>query len=156
MEIIRPMLQQTIQLYRESITGFKIEVWYLAMVLLINRAGAMVIPFLTIYLTSQRGFSLGEAGWIMSMFGLGSVFGSYIGGWITDRFGFYPVQQWALVGSGLAFYFLGQQSTFWGMCGGIFLLSLVTDAFRPANQAALAFYSTTENRARAYGSYVWR
>jgi len=145
------MLHQTAQLYRESFAGLRREVWYLSLVLFINRTGAMVIPFLTVYLTSRRGFSLSDAGLIMSCFGLGSVLGSFVGGWITDRFGFYRVQQWTLVGSGLMFWMLGQQSSFWGMCLGIFALSVVTDAFRPANQAALAFYSHPKNRARAYG-----
>lgn len=145
------MLHRTISLYRESFAGLRPEVWYLSLVLLINRAGAMVIPFLTIYLTSKRGFSLADAGLIMSSFGLGSVVGSYVGGWITDKFGFYRVQQLTLIGSGLLFWVLGQQTTFWGMSIGIFVLSMVTDAFRPANQAALAYYSNPENRARAYG-----
>lgn len=145
------MLDRTKQLYIDSFSGLRREVWYLSVVLLINRSGAMVIPFLTVYLTSQQGFSLTDAGLIMSSFGVGSVVGSYIGGWITDRFGFYSVQQWTLVGSGLMFWVLGQQEGFWPISMGIFFLSLVTDAFRPANQAALAFYSNPKNRSRAYG-----
>ena len=145
------MLRRTAQLYIESFSGLRREVWYLSLVLLINRSGAMVIPFLTVYLTSQRGFSYADAGMIMSSFGVGSVVGSYVGGWITDRFGFYRVQQWTLVGGGLLFWLLGQQTTFWGMSLSIFILSTVLDAFRPANQTALAFYSNPQNRARAYG-----
>lgn len=147
----RFMLRRTVNLYRESFSGLRAEVWYLSLVLLINRAGAMVIPFLTVYLTSQRGFSYIDAGLIMSSFGFGSVVGSYVGGWITDRFGFYRVQQWTLIGGGFLFWLLGQQSSFWGMSISIFILSTVLDAFRPANQAALAFYSNPQNRARAYG-----
>lgn len=145
------MIRRTAELYRESFSGLRPEVWYLSLVLLINRSGAMVIPFLTVYLTSQRGFTYADAGWIMSSFGVGSVVGSYVGGWITDRFGFYRVQQWTLIGGGFLFWVLGQQSTFWEMSISIFILSTVLDAFRPANQAALAFYSNPENRARAYG-----
>lgn len=145
------LLQRTINLYRESFAGLRREVWYLSAVLLINRAGAMVIPFLTVYLTSQRGFTLQEAGLIMSSFGVGSLVGSYVGGWITDRLGFYRVQLVTLVGSGICFGVLGFMESFWGMVLGIFALSLVTDAFRPANQAALAYYSHPQNRARAYG-----
>ncbi len=145
------MLRRTAQLYQESFSGLRREVWYLSLVLLINRSGAMVIPFLTVYLTSQRGFSYADAGWIMSSFGMGSVVGSYVGGWITDRFGFYRVQLWTLVGGGFLFWLLGQQTTFWGMSISIFVLSMVLDAFRPANQTALAFYSNPSNRARAYG-----
>jgi predicted MFS family arabinose efflux permease len=145
------MLERTFQLYRESFAGLRREVWYLSIVLLINRSGAMVIPFLTIYLTSQRGFTLEEAGLIMSSFGVGSLLGSYVGGWITDRFGFYRVQFYTLILSGLMFAVVGQLNSFWELVLGIFALSTVTDAFRPANQAALAYYSHPRNRARAYG-----
>ncbi|MCB0637743.1 MAG: MFS transporter, partial [Lewinella sp.] len=145
------MFRRTLDLYREAFSGLRREVWYLSIVLLINRSGAMVIPFLTVYLTSKRGFSLEEAGLIMSSFGVGSLVGSYVGGWITDRFGFYRVQFFTLIGSGLLFAGVGQLDSFWGLVLGIFALSTVTDAFRPANQAALAYYSHPRNRARAYG-----
>lgn len=145
------MLQNAFQLYRESFSGLRREVWYLSIVLLINRTGSMVIPFLTVYLTSQRGFSLVDAGLIMSSYGFGSVAGSYIGGWITDRFGFYHVQQWTLIGSGFLFWVVGFQNSFWEISISIFVLSTITDAFRPANQTALAFYSNPESRSRAYG-----
>lgn len=145
------MLDRTIQMYRNAYSGLRPEVWYLAIVLLINRTGAMVIPFLTVYLTSQQGFTLSNAGLVMSSFGVGSLVGSYLGGWLTDRWGFYPVQQWTLLISGFLFWWVGQQTSFWGMCISIFFLSMVADAFRPANNAAVAHYSAPENRPKAYG-----
>lgn len=145
------MLENTLNLYRESYSGLRKEVWYLAIVLLINRTGAMVLPFLTVYLTTQYKFTLLDAGFIVSSFGFGSVAGSYMGGWITDRFGFYNVQLWALIIGGLLFWVVGQQQHFWELSISIFILSVVINGFRPANQTALAYYSNPENRSRAYG-----
>ena len=145
------MLESTLNLYRESYSGLRKEVWYLSIVLLINRTGAMVLPFLTVYLTTQYQFTLLDAGFIVSSFGFGSVAGSYVGGWITDRYGFYNVQLWALIIGGVLFWVVGQQESFWELSISIFTLSVVVNGFRPANQTALAYYSNPENRSRAYG-----
>lgn len=145
------MITRTIQLYREAFAGLSRDIWLLALVSFINRAGAMVIPFLTIYLTTQREFSLRSAGLVMSCFGLGSLAGSLIGGRLTDRFGYYPVQFWTLLGSGFAFFGLMRLDTLVALCIGTFILSTIADAFRPANSTAVTFHSRPENRARAFG-----
>ncbi len=145
------MLQRTLHLYRDSFQGLSREIWYLAATLFVNRAGNMVIPFLTLYLTQQRGFSLSRAGIVMACFGLGSVTGSYIGGRLTERFGFYRVQLWSLIGTGLLFFGIMYLEEFLHLCIGVAILSTVGDCFRPASHTAIAYYSTPANRVRAYG-----
>lgn len=111
----------------------------------------MVVPFMTLYLTSpEMGRSLSDAGTVMALFGLGSIVGAYFGGRFSDRFGFYTVQLCALVCGGLMFIVLGQTRSFPLICLFTFLLSLLNEAFRPANSSAVAFYSKPENRTRSY------
>lgn len=145
------MLLSPVRSYINTFSGLSRPIWLLSLVLLVNRSGAMVIPFLTIYLTTQRGFSLYEAGLVMSCYGLGSILGSYVGGWLTDRIGFHRIQFWTLIGSGFLFMIVGQLDDMLYMCAGIFVLSTVADAFRPANQAAVAYYTEPKNLARAFG-----
>ena len=76
--------------------------------------------------------------------------GAWLGGWLTDRLGFYPVQLATLLGGGILFIVLGQAKTFPLICTVTFLVSFVNEAFRPANSTAIAFYSKTENRTRSY------
>ncbi len=57
----------------------------------------MVLPFLGIYMTTTLGFSLNEAGFVLSCFGIGAVLGSVTGGWLTDRFGHFVVQSASLL-----------------------------------------------------------
>ncbi|MCO6478428.1 MAG: MFS transporter [Phaeodactylibacter sp.] len=142
------MVQRTLSLYRNSFRGFSREIWLLSAVMLINRSGTMVIPFLSVYLTQVMGYSLGQAGWVMSCFGAGSVLGSYIGGRLTDRIGFYQVQFWSLLVSGLAFIALGYVNSLLSICVVVFITSTIADAFRPANMSAVAAYSKPENRTR--------
>ena len=56
------LLRQTYNLYRDSYSGHRKEIWALAILTFINRLGTMVLPFLTVYLTTILGFSLKEAG----------------------------------------------------------------------------------------------
>ena len=60
--------------------------WVLFAGTFINRFGTFIWPFLTIYLTRQ-GHSLTAAAWAVSAFGIGSFFGSAIGGWLSDHLG---------------------------------------------------------------------
>jgi predicted MFS family arabinose efflux permease len=143
------MFQSSIQLYRNAYSGLSRSMWWLSLVMFINRCGTMVIPFLTVYLTSQ-GFSLAQAGYVMAAFGGGSILGGYIGGRLTDRFGHFYVQFFSLLLNGILFIILGQMHTFWQYASCIFVLSSLGEAFRPANSAAIASYSNEQNRTRCY------
>jgi len=119
--------------------------------MLVNRSGTMVIPFMTIYLTRpSMGYSIGQAGIVMGVFGAGAICGGFIGGKLTDKLGFHPVQFFALLGGGILFIILGMVKSFPLICLVTFLLSMVNDAFRPANSTAIAHYSKEENRTRSY------
>lgn len=144
------MLRRTIDLYRNSFSGLSRDIWLLALVTFINRSGTMVIPFMTVYLTTDMQFSLQEAGWVMASFGVGSVLGNFLGGKLTDKWGYYWIQFWSLFLSGLMFLLLAQVDGLWQMCIAVFFLSSIADAFRPANHASIAVYSKPKNRTRSY------
>lgn len=110
----------------------------------------MVLPFLTVYLTTQRGFTLEQAGWAMTCFGLGSVAGSFLGGKLTDKTGYYNVQFWSLLLGGVMFLLLGYMHSLWKIYVMVFILSLTVEAFRPASMTAVAVYSRPENRTRSF------
>ncbi|WP_028887857.1 MDR family MFS transporter [Tenacibaculum ovolyticum] len=135
--------------YLDTFKGLSKEVWWLALITLINRAGTMVIPFLSLYLTKDLDFSLKDVGWIMSCFGAGSVLGSWLGGRLTDKIGSYKVMKTSLFLTGLLFIALQFVTTFYGFCIGIFLVMLVADTFRPAMFVALSAYSKPENKTRS-------
>ncbi len=135
--------------YINTFKGLSQEVWWLALITLINRAGTMVIPFLSLYLTESLNFTFEDVGWIMSAFGLGSVCGSWLGGRLTDKIGYYKVMLYSLLATGLLFIGLQFLNTFVSFCIGIFLVMLVADTFRPAMFVALSAYSKPENKTRS-------
>jgi len=144
------VLNNTLQIYKNAFSGLSKESWYLSLVMLINRSGTMVVPFLTIYCTQQLKFSIVQAGTIMALFGVGSVFGAFIGGKITDKIGFYYLQIGALITGGIMFISLAFLETFFSLAIGTVILSMCNEGFRPANSSAVAHYSTENNRTRSY------
>ncbi|MEL6275351.1 MAG: MFS transporter, partial [Bacteroidota bacterium] len=145
------MLQQIRDLYYQAYVGLPRKVWYLSLILLINRSGTMVIPFLTVFLTAKQGYSAAEASWVMVAFGAGGIVGNYVGGLLNDRFGSWHIQAFSLFGSSIIFFILSQVENYLLFCVLIFFLSVVADAFRPANRAAVATYTPKDRLTKAFG-----
>lgn len=139
-----------INIYRDAFSGLSRNIWLLSLVMLINRAGAMVLPFLTLYLTSKLEFTLTNAGYVMMTYGIGSVLGAYVGGQLTDKYGYYHVQFYSLILSGGALAFMLFFTSFSAILLTIFVFAFLADAFRPANSVAIAAYSKPENRTRSF------
>ena len=144
------MLTQTVSLYKNAYGGLSRSTWWLAVVMLVNRSGTMVVPFMTMYMTQHIGVSISKAGFVMSLFGTGAVIGALIGGRLTDKFGYYYIQITTLTGGGIMFIVLGQLHSYFAICIGTFFLAFINEAFRPANSVAVAHYSKEENRTRSY------
>ncbi|MCF6182375.1 MFS transporter [Lutibacter sp.] len=143
------MIKKTVASYQNSFKGLSKEVWWLALITFINRAGTMVLPFLSLYLTEDLKFSLAQVGTIMVFFGMGSVIGSWLGGKLTDKIGFYPVMFWSLLITGFLFIGLQYVTTFYGFSLAMFFTMLVADTFRPAIFVSLKAYSKPENQTRS-------
>ncbi|SMC69835.1 Predicted arabinose efflux permease, MFS family [Chryseobacterium sp. YR221] len=139
-----------INLYTSSFKGLSQESWMLALVMLINRAGSMVLPFLGVYMTNHLHFSIENSGIVLSFFGIGSVIGSWFGGMITDKIGEYKVQSLSLLLSVPLFCLIPLFTTEEGLAGIILMQSIVSETFRPANSVAITKYAKPENITRAF------
>ncbi|TXF89596.1 MFS transporter [Neolewinella aurantiaca] len=140
-----------LDLYKKSFSGLPRKVWLLALVLLVNRSGAMVVAFLSVYLIDKQGYAPTKAGYVMAAFGFGGVLGNYLGGLMNDRFGSWHIQLYSMIGAGVLNILLGQVTEFWLLCLLAFSISLWADAFRPANRAAIAIYAPPGKLTQAYG-----
>ncbi|MBC5838393.1 MDR family MFS transporter [Flavobacterium muglaense] len=143
------MLINAFQRYLNNFKGFSREIWILTLITFINRAGTMVLPFLSKYLKEDLHFTYGEVGWIMVAFGLGSMLGSWLGGKLSDKIGFYKVMVFSLFSSGIFFFVLQYITSFWGLCLGMFSIMTLADMFRPAMFVSLGAYAKPENRTRS-------
>lgn len=143
-------MSYVVRIYKNAYSGLSPATWWLSLVMLINRSGTMVVPFMTLYMTRALHYNIAQAGIVMAIFGAGAVCGGLLGGRLTDKFGFYNVQLSALLAGGSMFLVLGQMTSYTAICICTFFLAVLNESFRPANSAAIAQYSNGENRTRCY------
>ncbi|NJN34547.1 MAG: MFS transporter [Saprospiraceae bacterium] len=129
--------------------GLSREIWLLSAVSLINRSGAMVVAFLTLYLTQSLHYDIKTSGYILSCFGIGAIIGAYLGGFLTDRVGYYRVQLLTLLSSGVMLLLLMVVQDFWMLCFTVMLNAIASEAFRPANSVAIRTHSDPTTRTRS-------
>jgi MFS family permease len=129
--------------------------WLLWLGTLINRLGGFVVPFLTLYLTDQRGISISQAALMVSLFGAGSFISALVGGELADRLGRRPVLL-------MSFLIAPANMVLLGLARPVALIALLTmlqgfftDLYRPAVSAAVADLVPPEGRPRAYGYIYW-
>src|SRR5215471_4612143 len=100
------MIKSSIVAYRSAYLGLSGAMWWLALVMFVNRAGTMVLPFMTVYLRDQMHYTIAQAGFEIAFFGTGAILGNYVGGKLTDKIGYYQVQFWSLFLNGVLFIIL--------------------------------------------------
>jgi len=144
------MLLRITHTYRASFSDLSRETWLLSLVMLVNRAGTMVVPFMSMYITQRMHRSIADAGLIITLFGAGAVLGSSVSGYFIDRISFRAVQIFSSITGGILFLLMGQINNFTLLCVMMVVLAFVAEAFRPANAAAVSSYSTPQNLTRSY------
>ena len=130
--------------------GLPREVWLLFATNLINRAGMMVLPFLVVYLTRDRHFTLGQAGFALAVYGMAAIVAGPISGWLSDRIGALPIMRASLLMSGsvVLFYPLAHSRT--AVYAATALWAACSELFRPASLAAITHVVAPERRKPAY------
>jgi predicted MFS family arabinose efflux permease len=144
------MIKSIAQLYRRAYSGLPREAWFLFAVNLVNSSGAMVIFFLSLYLTRRLGFTPARAGQALSLYGLGSLAGAYLGGWFSDRIGSTAVQKLSLVLSGGFLIALGQIRSAGGLLPILFVFSVAAGALYPANAASMSRICPPELQVKGF------
>ena len=129
--------------------------WLIWLGTLINRLGSFVVPFLTLYLTEQRGVSISQAALMVSLFGIGSFTASLAGGELADRLGRRPVMLISFLIAPLNMLLLGLARPLALIATLTLLQGFFTDLYRPAVNAAVADLVAPEGRPRAYGYLYW-
>jgi MFS family permease len=140
---------------REAVSGLPGGFWWLWTSTLVNRVGSFVVTFLALYLTVQRGYSASYAGLVASLFGLGGMIASPVGGSLADRWGRRPTMLAAQLTAAGATALLGFARGPVGIAGLVFALGFAVQASRPAIQAMLSDLVQGEDRQRAFSLNYW-
>jgi len=138
-----------IKSYKEAFAGLSTEVWQLASMMLINRLGTLILPFLVLYTTVELGWSAVDGGWAAASFGCGSLAGAYLGGVLTDRMGYHRTMLLGLFAAAGVFFVTQYFEHFYVFCGLLFVGSMAADVLRPALFSGLSFVTTKQTQTRA-------
>ncbi|GAA1586956.1 MFS transporter [Actinomadura kijaniata] len=135
--------------------GFPRSFWALWTGTLVNRTGAMVQPFLALFLSTTRGLSIAQAGLVVTVLGIGSLGAQVIGGALADRIGRRTTMTLATFATGGAMLALGYARGLPMIMAAALLLGLTMDMYRPASAAAVADIIDPADRPRAFAMLFW-
>ena len=135
--------------YRDAFGGLPRLTWLLCLAAFLNRCGAMVVPFLGLYAKERFGYTPTDAGYLLSIYGVGAVLGSWLGGALTDRLGAVRLQIVTLIGSGLWMFGMTQVLQPGWLEFSTFVLAALNEAFRPGSVTAVAVSCPPELRRKA-------
>ncbi|MET9852373.1 MFS transporter [Streptomyces sp. NPDC006450] len=140
---------------RESVAGLPREFWWLWTSTLVNRLGAFVATFMTLYLTLDRGYSASFVGLVVALHGLGGVVSSLVAGVLTDRLGRRPTLMVAQASTAFSVALLGFMEHPAAIAAVALLVGMTSNASRPAVQAMMADIVRPEDRVRAFALNYW-
>jgi MFS family permease len=103
----------------------------------VNRLGAFLQIFLVLFMT-HRGFTVGQAGLALGIYGAGHVLGAFVGGWLTDRLSARAATLISMLGSAALIVSILYIDVYWVILLAIITVSTVSQLNRPAAQAMLA------------------
>jgi MFS family permease len=125
--------------------------WVLFAGTFINRFGGFVVPFLTLYLTSQ-GYSVTAAGLAVSAYGVGNLFASLVGGHLADRLGRRETIVLSMFSAAVAMMMLSQAHALPMIVALTFVTGLASEAYRPAASALLTDLVPAGQRLTAFAA----
>jgi MFS family permease len=136
----------------ESLRKLPRPVWILFAGTFLNKFGAFVIPFLSLYMTG-RGFSIAQAGVAMAAYGAGHFLACVIGGQLADSLGRRPTLVLSMFSTAGVMLTLSQARSFPLIVTLTLLAGLTGELYRPACSAMLADLVPQGQRVRAFSAY---
>ncbi len=128
------------------------QFWALIFGTFIDRVGgALLFPFLTLYITQKFSVGMTEVGVIFGLVSISSIVGGILGGALTDRLGRKSMLIWGLLISAFINLMLGLANEIGLIYVGALFIGLLGNAGGPAQQAMIADLLPEEKRAQGFG-----
>jgi len=125
--------------------------WTLFLGTFINKFGAFVVPFLTLYLTKQ-GYTVTEAGIAVGAYGVGGLFASLLGGHLADQLGRRQTIALSMFSGAAAMLLLSQAHGLALIIALTALTGLASEFYRPASSALLTDLVPPGQRVTAFAT----
>ncbi|MGW5581877.1 MFS transporter [Micromonospora chokoriensis] len=141
--------------WHDTAGGLPATFWYLWIGLLINRAGAFAMLFLSLYLTDVREASVGLAGTVVGLYGAGGAAGVLLGGVLADRWGRRATLLAAHLTTAALMVALAFSQSLLLIAVLAALVGVVHSMPSPAFVAAIVDVVPAERRSRAFNLQFW-
>jgi len=125
--------------------------WILFLGTFLNKFGAFVVPFLTLYLT-RRGYTVGQAGLAVAAYGAGNLMASLVGGHLADKLGRRETIVFSMFSGAAMMLLLSQARHFSIIIVLTALTGLTNEFYRPASAALLADVVPSGRRITAFAA----
>lgn len=126
--------------------------WILFSGTFVNKFGAFVVPFLTLYLKGQ-GYSLGDVGLAIGAYGAGHLIASALGGHLADTIGRRKTIALSMFASAVSMMLLSQARGLPAIVALTALAGLTGELYRPASSALLADLVPAGQRVTTFAAY---
>ena len=137
---------------RDTYAEYPRPFWTLIFGTFIDRVGgALVYPFLTLYITRRFGVGMTQVGAIFGLFSIASLVGSTLGGALTDRLGRKGMLIFGLIASAMTSLLMGLVNSIGLFYGTALVAGFFSHVAAPAQQATVADLLPEEQRAQGYG-----
>jgi MFS family permease len=150
-----PTTEVTPSWWASRVGGLPGPFWALWAGSLVNRLGQFVLPFLALFLTHARGYSIAQAGAVLTAMGFGSAVSQPLGGMLADRIGRRRTMAGGMGAAAAALVALGAAHGLPALCITAFLFGVTADIYRPASSAAIADLVEATLRPRAFALMFW-
>lgn len=134
----------------KGLRGLPSELWVLFVTTLINRAGTMALPFLSLYITQNLHRTSSDAANVLLVYGLASMLTAPYAGRLADRVGERRLMLVSLFLSGLVMVSIPALEDWWTLVALVVAWSVISEAFRPASLSVITKLATTEQRKAAF------
>lgn len=123
--------------------------WVLVGATFVNRFGVFVVPFLTLFITSN-GNTAAQAGYAAASYSLGGFAAAWIGGWMADRLGRNVTMAISSLAGAVCMIAMSQAVDWRALAVLAFITGAITEAGHPASAALVQDLVPPEHRVIAF------
>jgi MFS family permease len=134
----------------KDLVGLPRESWLIALATLVNRAGTMVMPFLVLFLTRDRGLAPSRAGLAITVYGVVALLWAPVVGRLGDIWGQLRVVKASLFTTTAVLLGIPLLHSYGAILCGLVVLALVSEPVRTATMALVSHLAPPQRRRQAF------
>jgi predicted MFS family arabinose efflux permease len=139
--------------YWASYSGINPSIWFLLLVILINRVGSTTVFFLSLYFKNILNFNLSYIGILLGLYGLGCFVGNILSGILSDYLRPISILVFSFVLSALLYVGLSIPTSYLVISAILIFLGIAVSVGQPSTSVILGNLVSENNRLKVFSLY---